>query len=481
MLRGGPGARRRHPGCGARGNAAGSMPRGITRSLLGIGARVMPQHVVAHRLATRRSRARRGSSPRCSATGELRPCTVVTKRGRRAAACRAAPRTPSHAGRRERACTMSTRSRANSARSARHVAQGQQRLAADVERDVFGAERQQRAAPGGRRRTRPSRDGRRATSASAISRVERSTPPDSSAGSSWTTVSRRIGCVHAACARGATRGQSSRTKCAPQYGHWHSPLGFDRQVHARMRVPQRHRRQRAAQRQVGAVHVVALSRRWPGWDGSGLRSWRRTGWRRGTRAVYAAERASLGGRGPCTNAGSWRAAYGAAGRTAGRRRGRRRRRPAAAWPASSQAQRIAGRQRAAVDARRCHARPATSSGARVERDARRVSPRPGARRAADAVLADRQAAVARRRARPAAPSAARVGGDRRALRVGRLRVEPVGLDPDLQEMHRLGRRRVVLAVLDAVAGAHPLQFAGAGSRRRRRCCPCAPARLRARS
>lgn len=37
-------------------------------------------------------------------------------------------------------------------------------------------------------------------------------------------------------------------------------LVFDRQVHARMRVPQRHFRRRAAQRQVAAVHGVTRLR-----------------------------------------------------------------------------------------------------------------------------------------------------------------------------------------------------------------------------
>ena len=36
----------------------------------------------------------------------------------------------------------------------------------------------------------------------------------------------------------------------------------------------------------------------------------------------------------------------------------------------------------------------------------------------------------------------------------------VGLDPDLQQMHRLVLRGVVFAVRDAVAGAHALRFAG---------------------
>src|SRR5690606_35123437 len=94
-----------------------------------------------------------------------------------------------------------------------------------------------------------------ATRAAAISRVERSTPPDSSAGSSWTTVRRRID-----DGAGARRGSVDQLVD----GRAVRALGvavrivLDRQVHARMRVPQRHFRRRAAQRQVRAVHGVAL-------------------------------------------------------------------------------------------------------------------------------------------------------------------------------------------------------------------------------
>src|SRR5690606_2312841 len=100
------------------------------------------------------------------------------------------------------------------------------------------------------------------TRASAISRVERSTPPDSRAGSSWTTVS---GGGTGAAAAGSVD-QDEVRPAVRAVGL--AALGLDRQVHPRMRVPQRHRRQRAAQRQVRAAHLVlALG---VGWQGLGL-------------------------------------------------------------------------------------------------------------------------------------------------------------------------------------------------------------------
>src|SRR5262249_59929563 len=45
------------------------------------------------------------------------------------------------------------------------------------------------------------------------------------------------------------------------------------------------------------------------------------------------------------------------------------------------------------------------------------------------------------------------------LVVARRQVPPLRHDPDLQEMHRLERGRIELAVLDARAGAHDLHFA----------------------
>src|SRR5690606_36566583 len=95
-----------------------------------------------------------------------------------------------------------------------------------------------------------------ATNAAAISRVERSTPPDSSAGSNWTTVRRRID------GRTAGAGRCSVDQLVD--GRAVRALGLavglvlDRQVHARVRVPQRHFRRRAALRQVRAVHGVTL-------------------------------------------------------------------------------------------------------------------------------------------------------------------------------------------------------------------------------
>ena len=64
--------------------------------------------------------------------------------------------------------------------------------------------------------------------------------------------------------------------------------------------------------------------------------------------------------------------------------------------------------------------------------------------------------------------------------VRRLEAARVGHDPDLQEVHGLRLRVVVLAVRDAGARAHELDLARAGSRPRRPSCPCARARPRAR-
>src|SRR6185436_19336249 len=53
-----------------------------------------------------------------------------------------------------------------------------------------------------------------------------------------------------------------------------------------------------------------------------------------------------------------------------------------------------------------------------------------------------------------------------ALLVLGLQAAAVGEDPDLQEVHGLGGRSVLLAVLDAGAGGHPLQLAGLQHRAR---------------
>ena len=53
---------------------------------------------------------------------------------------------------------------------------------------------------------------------------------------------------------------------------------------------------------------------------------------------------------------------------------------------------------------------------------------------------------------------------KRLLLVAGRDAAPLGQDPDLEEVHRLGRRRVELAVHDAGAGAHPLHVAGADHR-----------------
>jgi len=92
------------------------------------------------------------------------------------------------------------------------------------------------------------------TSASAISRVERSTPPDSSAGSNCTTVSlRTVGRRARWSVDKHEVGAAIRALALPAFG-------FDRQVNARMRVPQCHRRQRTAQRQVGTTDFVSRLR-----------------------------------------------------------------------------------------------------------------------------------------------------------------------------------------------------------------------------
>src|SRR5690606_21938449 len=76
------------------------------------------------------------------------------------------------------------------------------------------------------------------------------------------------------------------------------------------------------------------------------------------------------------------------------------------------------------------------------------------------ILADGQAAAGAVRRRQQAPLPAAGGRVEGLLGVVGGGVEAIGLDPDLQEVHRLGVGGVVLAVLDPVTCAHPLQFAG---------------------
>ncbi len=130
------------------------------------------------------------------------------------------------------------------------MAQGQQRLAADVQGEVLGTAVEQRlhqAATGGNhQRTMAGGDqGRSDFQGRALD----------AAG-----VQRRQQLHH---------GQSAHRRGGRLVGqHEHGTavralrfaigLVFDRQVHARMRVPQRHFRGRAAQRQIAAVHGVAL-------------------------------------------------------------------------------------------------------------------------------------------------------------------------------------------------------------------------------
>src|SRR5438552_13894887 len=61
---------------------------------------------------------------------------------------------------------------------------------------------------------------------------------------------------------------------------------------------------------------------------------------------------------------------------------------------------------------------------------------------------------------PAEP-ALHLRGRERALLVAGREPLPLGQDPDLEKVHGLGARRVVLAVGDAGAGGHALHFAGA--------------------
>ena len=65
--------------------------------------------------------------------------------------------------------------------------------------------------------------------------------------------------------------------------------------------------------------------------------------------------------------------------------------------------------------------------------------------------------------------------------VARLDARDVRLDPDLQEVRPLVRRRVELAVPDAAARAHALHVARRDDRAGARCCPCARAARRART
>src|SRR5690606_40656251 len=74
-----------------------------------------------------------------------------------------------------------------------------------------------------------------------------STPPDSSAGSSWKTVSGTPASVHQHEMGAAVRALRL------------AAVLLDRQVDARVRIPQRHCRCRAAQRQLRAMDLVTLA------------------------------------------------------------------------------------------------------------------------------------------------------------------------------------------------------------------------------
>src|SRR5690606_7914268 len=115
-------------------------------------------------------------------------------------------------------------------------------------------------------------------------------------------------------------------------------------------------------------------------------------------------------------------------------------------------ERVAGPQRAALDPGLTlgHVQPAAAPRVGRERDVRAFGQ---ARAEQPGLLADGDAAVGavgRGQQRPAPLARGRVEG---ALVVARRRVHAVGLDPDLQEVHRPGIAGVVLAVFDAVAGA----------------------------
>src|SRR5690606_26022107 len=122
------------------------------------------------------------------------------------------------------------------------------------------------------------------------------------------------------------------------------------------------------------------------------------------------------------------------------------------------AERIARRQRAAVDAGVALGKVQPVAAVGLERERSRFA-LAQAHAVQPGLLADGQAAVfaaGRGEHGPAAAPGLRIEG---LLRVRRRGVDAAGLVPDLQEMRRDALRPVELAVLDAVAGAHPLQLA----------------------
>jgi len=70
-----------------------------------------------------------------------------------------------------------------------------------------------------------------------------------------------------------------------------------------------------------------------------------------------------------------------------------------------------------------------------------------------------RAVAAAGRDQQAQEAAALLGGEELLLVAGR-QAAPLGLDPDLEEVDRLGARAVELAVDDAAAGAHALDLTG---------------------
>src|SRR5690606_9335705 len=91
----------------------------------------------------------------------------------------------------------------------------------------------------------------------AISSVERSTPPASSAGSSCRTCSGGALIGRPAGAAGSLAGDVLQHELGTAVHAARPAGGLDRQVHARMRVPQCHLRRRAGQGQLVAADDVA--------------------------------------------------------------------------------------------------------------------------------------------------------------------------------------------------------------------------------
>ena len=227
-----------------------------------------------------------------------------------------------------------------------------------------------------------------------------------------------------------------------------------------MRVPQRHRRLRAAQRQVGAAHLVALlgiGGRRGGLGHSDAAQWRepRQFTSRRSRSAQAGRSnsstslASPMPRRPARPASSTKPAH---------------RQP----PARARPRRLRRRRHAAIP---CGPDPSVA-----------VTASPANGRVARNVACWRIASDPSRhpagRGRPAC--APRIGIEE-LLCVVRLRIEPVRLDPDLQEMHRRRCSSRCIRCARCRGRRSSTALRRRGSRRRCRsrlwtCCPRAPAR-----